>query len=399
MPALEGALAQVGVNLSSGVGAALSLAGAVDEFTQQNLTPSDVADAAKRLNASLLTSGPVATGLNVLANSVPGPGGDWTSVHYADDLVAHQPKFKFLFKVIFEGFEGGTFYRYVHRVDKPRVQLNHTDVNYYNFRTRVLTSVTYPAISCTFLDEIGNTVSDFFVSYMHRNSGTGGGSWGIDKGFGPASSTKPYPNGYSSGKKITVEQIFANGILAQRYSFINPRIEDFQFDELNMEDNAGSMLTVLFTYDAIESTTVSRSTLYSWGNTDLLAGGGSSGIPNAGMSSIYEAGLIPESSANGNGIFGGLNPRTPQPGLAYASLTAGLTSINTLPASLADLATSNLNLLSTGTGPIISSAFDTVQTNASETLTAIQNGSNLNFGTVTETVSSAASTIFSGGFP
>ncbi len=246
--------------------------------------------------------------------------GEFSSTGYAADLNAHHPKLKFLFKVGFKGFGVRNFYYFVHRCDKPKVKFNHVDVNYYNFRSRVLTSVTYEPLTMTFLDEIGNSVNDFFANYLSRRSGTGNGNYGIDKGFGPASSSRPYENGYSSGLKnlstgttspteITVEQIFANGLYANRFIFSNPRIEAFDFDELAMEESAGSLLTCTFTYDAIRLESVggenSREVpLYTWGQTDLKRGGGTSGPENAGATSATEAGIFPATAAAG-GMPGG----------------------------------------------------------------------------------------------
>lgn len=377
MSQLDYALSQVGVDLS-GAG---SFSSAVDAFTAQNMTPRALSAAAQMAQNSLMMGMPPINTAGSPGLNFGGAGGEWTAIHYADDLIPHQPKFKFLFKVSFEGFGARDFYYYVLRCDKPRIQLNHTDVNYYNFRTRVLTSATFQPLTCTFYDEIGNTTNDFFASYLNKVSGTASGNWGIDRGFGPASSTKPYQRGgYSTAQKIVVEQIFANGVMSNRFNFINPRIESFDFDELNMEETAGSLLTVTFSYDALESQTVKQSTIHTWGATDLLRGGGTSGPSAAGVSSVYEDGYMAPTSASGNGIDGGGNPRTPQGGLYYDALNNGIAAMNDLPPSLADLVAGGVNAALTTTGNVISSVFDTVSTGISETLASIQSGSNLQSG-------------------
>ena len=327
---------------------------------------------------------------------VPGVGGDWTSVHYADDMIAHQPKFKFLFKVLFKGFPGGEFYYYVQRCDKPKVQLVHQDINYYNFRTRVLTQTTFNPLSISFYDEIGNTVNQFFTEYMKAVSGQGGGSWGVDQGFGNASSTKPYTanKGYSQGKEIIIEQIFANGVLTNRFKFKNPRIEQFDFDELNMEDNSFNVMSCTFSYDAIECETVSHSVLTTWGETDLLRGGGSSGIPNAGATSLGETGSVFAQSANGLGI-GGVN-HIPGASAVQSAFNSASGLMNSIPASIRDM------VPATGFGGIVasakdavSSAYDTVSRNVSSTFSSIQSGANLSFpSTDTSTISPPSSDIY-----
>jgi len=296
---------------SLGIGSeATSLLTQIDDFQAQNLSPGDIYALSASIPQTVGGAGqqdvssqvpslsrvpppppPLDSSLNSVSSAKYGVNGEWESVHYADDLNKHHPKFKFLFKVLFKGFAGGEFYYYVHRCDKPKVRFNHQDINYYNFRTRVLTSVIYEPLMISFLDEVGNSITEFFAAYLKERSGTGQGNYGIDRGWGGATSSKPYKNGYSqqSGQQIVIEQIFMNrdsGILSNRFTFMNPRIETFDFDELAMdESNNGSMATVTFTYDAITVETVSNSTINSWGDTDLLRGGGTSGRENAGETS------------------------------------------------------------------------------------------------------------------
>lgn len=324
----------------------------VGAFNQQNMSPSAILEAAANIPSSI-------GGLPGIGSSIPmlgkigipgldkigqlggilsqfrlGQSGTWEAIHYAQDLLNHQPKPKFLFKVKFEGFDTKDYYYFVHRIDKPKVKLQHTDINYYNFRTRVLTHVTYDPMTITFLDESGNSVNEFFANYMKKRSGQANGNWGINSGFGAASSSLPYGSttpkankGYSELTKITIEQIFANGNMANRFEFANPRIESFDFDELNMDENAGSSLTMTFTYDAIRCTTTrpqADGLLYTWGQTDLLAAGGTSGKSNAGATSQPPDGGTVEN-------FG-----TRQTDQAYTDLQAG-SEINTqTPESLND---------------------------------------------------------------
>jgi len=325
---------------------ASSLTDKISQFNAQNLSPGQIFSTVQSLPQ---TVGGI-PGVGPIINLIPGLGktpipglsslpkilaplnqlrglagffdandGKFTTNKYAVDLNAHHPKLKFLFKVGFRGFGIRNFYYFIHRCDKPKIKFNHTDVNYYNFRTRVLTSTTFEPLTMTFLDEIGNSVNEFFANYLKRRSGQGNGQFGIDKGFGEASSSKPYENAYSSGLRnsstgtvsgteIVVEQIFANGLYANRFNFINPRIEAFDFDELSMEESAGSLLTCTFTYDALRCETVGgekdkRVPIYTWGQTDLKKGGGTSGPENAGATSATERGT--DQATAGAGGMGG----------------------------------------------------------------------------------------------
>jgi hypothetical protein len=247
------ALDRLGVN-TPGVS---SFGQAIDQFNLQNLSPIDLSGVSKAIKDSVTTNLPNVLRAPQTAGAIdfkPAKG-EWTSVHYADDLIAHAPKFKFLFKVSFIGFGSQEFQYFVHRCDKPKVQMNHQDVNYYNFRTRVLTSVIFQPIAMSLLDETGNISSNIF-------------------------------------------------------ELINPRIESFDFDELSMEDSSsGSMLNLSLSYDALESKTVSRNDSYTWGKTDLRKGGGSSGLSNGGSSSLYDGGVPSIQAAGGSGIEG-LSPIT-----------------------------------------------------------------------------------------
>lgn len=383
MPSLlEQALANVGVtpDTNGAIGAALGLTKALTDFQVGNAgLPSSgvgvggqIRDLIEAQIPPIFRTNPNAGGLKF-----QGKNGEWEALHYADDLVARHPKFKFIFKVKFEGFSGlnDEFYYFVHRCDKPNVTFNHQDVNYYNFRTRVLTSTVFQPMSMTFLDEIGNTVTDFFVKYAMQTSGQGSGKWGIDKGFGDASSTKPYTKNNSHGKSIIINQIFANGLYSNMYKFINPRIESVQFDELNMEDNAGSLCTLQFSYDSIVMKTVNvpgGEGMYTWGNTDILKGGGTSGLPNAGATSHGETQQA--TSANGGAQIAGLGLQQFSNGVAQV-VNAGINTLTQLPASLQGVLPNTIAAIANG---VVSSAQSTINRAVSDTIDSISRGANFN---------------------
>lgn len=376
MSGTSDALKKVGVDL--GRDADTNLIGAIDQYTTQNLSPSDLALAQAGLK--VLST---ATGIGALSPGVVkrGTGGEWEAVHYANDLNAHHPKFKFLFKVNFNGFPGGNFSYFIHRCDKPKVKFNHTEVNYYNFRTKVLTSVTYDPLNFTFLDEIGNTVNSFFALYTAARSKQGNGKASIDGGS-EFSSSVPYENGYSSGKTVEIQQIFANGLATNIFTLINARIDSLEFDELNMEQTAGSMMNCTVSFDAITCRTTGSMTINSWGQTDILRGGGTSGLENAGQPSSNADGQLAQSSATGGGI-GGLG-KFVKDGFATAAgiATAAYNSANKVVDSLKDLVTPN-DLSTLGQDfkrTAVGSMDGLVSSNIQSTLTAITSGSNLTSG-------------------
>jgi hypothetical protein len=312
----------------------------------------------------------------------PAPSSEWESLHYANDLIAHQPKFKFLFKVLFRGFGVKDFYYYVTRCDKPKVSLSHTDVNYYGFRTKVLTGVSLGSMSMSFHDEIGNTVNAFFVETMRKLSGQASGTWGIDRGAESASKAYEDNNGYSAGREIIIEQIFANGYATNRFHFINPRIESFDFDALDMAANDGSVMSISFNYDALSCETIEapNDLIYNWGDTDLLRGGGTSGYANAGSGLASEAGNVARTSVDGSNVTGS-SPITKQPDIQNSITKEQMASANSLPVSLADLSkgdnfTTNPKA---SNNPIVFSGYDVLSRDVNNTLNSIYTGSNLRF--------------------
>jgi hypothetical protein len=395
-----------------------SFSQATSTFANQNLSPMQVWQAAQALPQ---TVGGI-PGIGPILNDIPGVGripipgiasaesaltsltakytfgraGEWQSPLYAADLIAHQPKFKFLFKVGFlgdwgAGTNGPPFYAFVHHVDKPKVKINHVDVNYYNFRTRVKTSVTYDQLSMTFLDEIGDSVNQFFANYLSQNSGTGNGFADIDQGFGRSSSSIPYtdsqlsgsPNGTAGGsgpagtqapsnRYIVIEQIFANGTQSNRFVFINPRIEAFDFDDLSMEENNGSMITIMFSYGAIMPYTspIGNSTIYSWGNTDLLAGGGTSGPPNGGSTAPKSGGAL--TSFDGS-VVGG-QPLAPNTNSLLAPIAAGIGLLNSIPTGLPGIGS-----IVSSAGSVLSGSTSVLSSSISNTLGTVQSGANVLF--------------------
>lgn len=371
MSALNDALTQVGVDIA--VDAASNLIGAISEYNAQNLSPGDLA--AANAGMRILSQ---ATGIGALSPGIVqnGKGGEWESLHYANDLNAHHPKFKFLFKVEFKGFPGGNFSYYIHRCDKPKVKFNHTDVNYYNFRTRVLTSVAFDPLTFTFLDEIGNTVNSFFTQYLAKRSKQGNG-YASTIGGEQYSSSIPYTNGFSEGRKIEIQQIFANGLATNIFTLYNPKIEALEFDDLNMEISAGSMMVCTVTYDSISCETTGPYTINSWGNTDIYRGGGVAGT-NGGESST---GPLVHSYANGNGIGGESPFISRQSQQSYQPTITGVNAASVVPAALADLVSTTIGGVSRfNQSSTVMSNGDVLSSSIQNTLIAITSGSNLKFG-------------------
>jgi hypothetical protein len=128
---------------------------------------------------------------------------------------------------------------------------------------------------------------------------------------------------------------------------------------------AGSHATVTFTYDAIEMMTVYGSTIHSWGNVDLLRGGGTSGKKNGGSTS----GIFNDvkGTATGFGIDGSI-PKVGGNEL-FDAVRRGSDMISNLPGAA-------MGYVMGGPGSAIRNVADTVSQGIQNTLKSITSGSN-----------------------
>lgn len=213
---------------------------------------------------------------------------NWDVSNYARDLIEYAPKYRFLFKAIFEldpsvqlinlPFKND-FQYIIKEIDKPTVSFEYEDVNYYNFRTKVLKKINHDPLSITVIDDIRNTFYNFFRNYLNIHSPaarTYNSSVSIDQmqtsGFTFSSASEPggpfdsairgeFPNGILNPfKSIRIQQFHANGRLVDDYFYVNPRIVDFNFEPLNYEGgDQGQHCTIRFEYDFLQVQKPSKS--------------------------------------------------------------------------------------------------------------------------------------------
>lgn len=210
-------------------------------------------------------------------------GGEWQSPKYAGDFIeSWAPKHKFLFKVRFifnDPFGSGMdtsameFFYAVKAIDKPKVTYDYDEVNMYNYRTKVLRMMHYEPLNVTFHDDIGNKVLNFFDYYRrcmsphaNRMSTMGGKPDPLAEAMGMSyedfSAGKPTP-GYTAGtgflpnnqknilKCIELIQIFAHGVDYNKFVFMNPKITNFDFDDVDHDVSDGNTMTASFEYDGL----------------------------------------------------------------------------------------------------------------------------------------------------
>lgn len=216
---------------------------------------------------------------------------------WAADLDAALPKYKFLFVVQIKfnapylgGSSNGNLTRQISFVAKkstrPGITYDMTDVNYYNFRTKVVTKSSFEDMTMSFYDDNRNSAATMMAGYMSAlspivnadtadlyerqgmsasmignltlNSATG-------QGAATTSVTQPYVanNSGSTGalsdnlktviKEITLYQIFDNGRRVNTYTFVNPRVISFALDDVDMSSSELNSLDMKFNYESLHT--------------------------------------------------------------------------------------------------------------------------------------------------
>jgi hypothetical protein len=231
--------------------------------------------------------------------------GVWEPTRYASALTqADQgnldPKQKFLFKVAFyfdhnEGLQtafstlGGSVSNndlnraltfMVKQIDLPKVTFEYEEVNMYNYRTKVLKSISHRELNFSFMDDVGNNVIDFVNIYrmllqpMARQNAS---SWETaayeDYGFrfdqdnllgSPSSSLRGIIPGNSKRilRKIVIHQFYLNKsssgdgtvenmVRTNDFVFLNPQLTEMDMGEMDHENSQLNLVTCNFAFDGL----------------------------------------------------------------------------------------------------------------------------------------------------
>lgn len=219
---------------------------------------------------------------------------------WAVDLAnrTHVPKFKFLFVVQFTfnapyiggdgaGDVGRSAAFVVRKSSRPGIKYQMEDVNYYNFRTKVVTKSEFEDMSMSFYDDSANSVSTLHTAYVSAmspivnafatdlleqqgmnsatyndntfNNGISGGGAYTPSVTQPglrnnSSSTGPLVNNHKTViKEITLYHIFDYGRLCNKYTFVNPRIISFDLDDLDMTVSDITGIDMKFNYETVHT--------------------------------------------------------------------------------------------------------------------------------------------------
>jgi hypothetical protein len=209
---------------------------------------------------------------------------------YAIDLIGRAPKYKFMFIVQFipapgYGPLGGQDFGpldmafTVKTSSRPNLKFHMEDVNYYNFRTKVVTKTEFEPMTMTFHDDVVNVATQFYNAYMRamvpitgiEESGAlsdileqGGMDFvgntlkdnqilgAIGANSYAASSGPLFNDNKEIFKEIRLYHLYDNGNMMNVWRFFNPRINTLALDDLDMSiGNEGSQISLTFDYDSV----------------------------------------------------------------------------------------------------------------------------------------------------
>lgn len=146
---------------------------------------------------------------------------------------------------------------------RPKPTINYQDVNFYNFRTKVATSINYGEVSVSFYDDPNNWAHDIVTQYLQTVSPLYGkeapqadnlDALGLSSsaGIGPLNGNRHGPM-----KSIIVTQYYSKGeagVKNTKYEYLNPKLISVDFDDLDMSVSEFNLVTINFTFDTFKAT-------------------------------------------------------------------------------------------------------------------------------------------------
>jgi len=207
---------------------------------------------------------------------------------YAIDLIQYAPKYKFLFIVqitLSPAYQGGLadsanrLAFVVKTSTRPQVNIEHEEINLYNFWTRIPKRAVYEPITMRFYDDNQGLAHLFYTAYLEsispvarsftreQISSAGGTEWlqansmafNSINSIGSASISALEGGAVSIISQIKLFHLYDFGKLMNVYQFHNPKFLTMNLDDLDMsESGTGSEIEFQFAYDALHITPSER---------------------------------------------------------------------------------------------------------------------------------------------
>lgn len=141
---------------------------------------------------------------------------------------------------------------------RPNITISYTDINQYNFRTKVATKVDYGFVSLSYYDDPTNKAHIVLSRYLKQISPIANQSnlSGPPDFFGAYSSigTISEEIKMSPIERIKVSHYYvAAGGVKKRvvYDYLNPKIEKIDYGSLSMSENDTTLITMNLVYDSV----------------------------------------------------------------------------------------------------------------------------------------------------
>lgn len=204
---------------------------------------------------------------------------------YARDLIAYAPKHNFMFMVQFEfqpdyhklsmqnnkqldETETIKFHYLCREMERPTIDIDYEDVNMYNHRTKIAKKVNYNPINMKLVDDQKNSTMVFLEKYLKIRSpvanvnpitvetmekaGMNWAPW----------DAKKTPQGTSSMggllgpnktvlRRVVVYHIFGYGSRANKYTYLNPKIMEFNMSDFSMDNHEPASVDIQMSYDSV----------------------------------------------------------------------------------------------------------------------------------------------------
>lgn len=178
-------------------------------------------------------------------------------------LAGEAPKLKFNWTIQFVDAETGidgsssdmdTNFFAAKSAERPKPTIEYQDVNIYNFRTKVAVRTDYGSVSATFYDDASNHAHTILTKYLKHVSpiANATGADGLDT-YQQNSSIGPLTRNLGPFKSIILSHYYLKNNATKKtvYTYLNPKINTFDYADLDMTQSEVSTVTITFFYDAV----------------------------------------------------------------------------------------------------------------------------------------------------
>ncbi|TFH11184.1 MAG: hypothetical protein E4H14_01130 [Candidatus Thorarchaeota archaeon] len=255
---------------------------------------------------------------------------------YALDLIARAPKHKFMFIVQFvpkNGYESlqdlnAAFM--VFESSRPDIRYQMEDINYYNFRSKIITKTEFEPMNMKLYDDNLNAAGKFHAAILKALTPIANYPTPAEfsspefEGMDFANTSAPPITGvtfpgrkYSAStnnllnsnttifNEIILYHLFDAGRVLNVYRFYNPRISNLKLDDLTMTESAVTSVDLTFAYDTVY---IDTDVPFNGTNLGRSAQAASAGI---GGSALYSLKYIDSPGAAAGPNNAGLLPGQP----------------------------------------------------------------------------------------